>query len=154
MGRDGLTVEPRRKPAQRGLGAVVPGANRNSLLIQEFADLFGFSVGQYEGEDAHFVACVTDQSQFRKFKQSGGTAGEAVSLLNSSCDPALEVQTAVNCARAKSDELAGRAVQVRQSHGASVSQSGAGFYGLEVDGLSLALWLDTVAKHHCLPVAQ
>ena len=64
------------KPAQRGLGAVVPGANRNSLLIQEFADLFGLSVGQHEGEYAHFVACLTDQSQSGNFKQSGGAVFE------------------------------------------------------------------------------
>ena len=58
------------KPAQRGLGAVVPGANRNSLLIQEFADLFGLSVGQYEGEDTNFVACLPDESEARNFEQS------------------------------------------------------------------------------------
>lgn len=76
----------------------------------------------------------------------GGGAGEsagAVSLLNVSYDPTRELWKDVNSAFAKSEELAGRAVQIRQSHGASGSQARAVIDGLEADVVSLALWSDT-----------
>lgn len=73
----------------------------------------------------------------------GGAAGEAVSLLNVSYDPTRELWKDVNTAFAASEQLAGRAVQIRQSHGASGSQARAVIDGLEADVVSLALWLDT-----------
>ena len=75
--------------------------------------------------------------------ESAGAAGGAVSLLNVSYDPTRELWKDVNIAFAKSEELAGRAVQIRQSHGASGSQARAVIDGLEADVVSLALWSDT-----------
>ena len=49
------------EPAQDGLGAVVPGADRDSFLVERLADVLGAETVEDEGEDTRLLARGADQ---------------------------------------------------------------------------------------------
>ncbi len=114
---------------------------RKSSLAVLFP-IFLVSIGCGSGGDSPSSPAGTSSSA-KASAETGGGSSAPVELLNVSYDPTRELWKDLNDKFTAQQQVAGKSVSIKQSHGGSGSQARAVIDGLEADVVTLAMWSDT-----------